>query len=133
MKKIEITGTTDDSGDLEVDTTDGVYAEINGYIEKVVMVYDDGATGADLTLTCEDEISETILVQANLGVADRIWYPRTSTNKVADGVEDTSVYTNKIMVFGDLKLVIANGGDTKNFKFEVYIDDGESAGLARRR
>lgn len=118
MEIIELTGTTDASGDLTITDTDIA----TGYVEKVVMDYDDGDTGADLTLTCEDAISEAILTAADLGTADAVFYPRTPASKVADGTAFTN-WADKIFVTGKFKAVIAQGGNAKNFRFLVYVSD----------
>ena len=119
MNIIQLTGTCSAGGALTITGTNNVV----GYVEKVVMDYDDGDTGADLTLTNEAVVSETILVVTNLGVADKTWYPRVSA---VDGT-DAGVFTNeqaaKNFVTGSFKAVIAQGGNAKNFKFLIYVSD----------
>ena len=50
MKIVELTGTCDASGDLTLTAESSTI----GYIEKIVMDYIDGDTGADLIVTNED-------------------------------------------------------------------------------
>lgn len=119
VKIIELAGTCTAGGALTVTDTTTVI----GYIETIVMDYDDGATGADIVLTCENgTATQAILTQANLGVADRTWYPRTLGNKVADGSAFTDPAT-KIFVAGAFKLVLTAGGVSKNFRFLIYVSD----------
>jgi len=102
MKIIELTGTTDALGALTITSADNV----QGFVQKVVMDYTDGDAIADLTLTNEGPTSESILVKADLGTADAVWYPRAIPNKVADG----SAFTDApipIFVTGTFKAVIA--------------------------
>ena len=119
MKIIELKGTCDGSGDLTITSTDSVV----GYVEKVVMDYDDGDTGADLVVTNENGTASTaIITKANLGTADATFIPRALGNKVTDG----SAFTDagcKIFVTGAFKAVIANGGVSKKFRFIVTVSD----------
>ena len=119
MRIIELSGTCDASGDLTITDTTNVV----GFVEKVVMDYDDGATLSDLTLTSEAVVSETILVVADIGVADKVWYPRVSAVDGADGAVFTNEQAAKSFVTGSFKVVIAQGGVSKNFKFLVYLSD----------
>lgn len=114
----ELTGTTDGSGDLTITDT----AIVKGYVEKIAMDYDDGDTGADMVVTSVGPVTQAILTQANLGTADDTYYPRTPCDAVADGAAFTN-WADKILVDGAFKIVIANGGNAKNFKFIVYVDE----------
>ncbi len=115
-----MTGTCDASGDLTITDTKQMRGK---FIEQIVMDYDDGDTGADMVVTCEDgTVSQAILTQANLGVADRTWYPRTLGHKVADGSAFTDPAT-KIFCVGAFKIVISAGGISKNFRFLIYCSD----------
>jgi len=118
MKIVELAGTCDGSGDLTVTGS----KKVVGFIEKIVMVYDDGATGADSVFTVEGLTSQAILTQANLGVADATYYPRTLANKIADGTAFTD-WADKMFAVGKPKVVISNGGVSKNFRFLVYLSD----------
>ena len=117
MKIIELAGKTDALGDLVITST----KKIVGHLEKIEMVYDDGDTGADVTFTSEGPISQPLTVITNAGVASLTWYPRTLANK-ADGTAFTDV-AEKIFIVGQPKVVIASGGNSKNFRFLVYVSD----------
>ena len=120
MEIVELAGTCDGSGDLTLTGTNQMSGK---FIETIVMDYDDGATGADIVVTAEDgTASQAIMTQADLGTADRTWYPRTLGNKVADGSAFTDPAT-KIFVVGAFKIVLANGGVSKNFRFLIYCSD----------
>lgn len=118
MKIIELTGTTDALGDL---TMTAGSSEV-GYVEKVVMDYDDGDTGADIVVTNEDGTTATaILTATNIGTADATWMPRVG-HKVADGTAFTDS-GDKVFVTGKMKIVVAQGGNAKNFRFLVTLTD----------
>ena len=121
MQILELTGTTDASGDL---TMTSAALKHPGYIEKVVHVHDDGSTTADLTLTFVHDVSEAVLTATDISQADHVYYPRTPANKVADAAAFTNwaerVYVHQGCTFSG---VVAQGGDTKNFKFLIYVSD----------
>ena len=119
MRIVELAGTCDASGDLTITSSQNVV----GYVEKVVMDYDDGATGGDLTLTNNYAVSENILVVTNLGTADLVWYPRSNAVDGADATAFTNEQAAKYFVTGSFKAVIAQGGVSKNFRFLVYLSD----------
>ena len=119
MNIIELTGTCDASGDLTLTATKSVI----GRIEKVVMDYSNGDTGADIVITNEDgTVSTAIMTLANLGTADATWQPRALCNKVTDGAAFTN-FGDKIFVTGKMKIVIANGGNAKIFRFLTTVSD----------
>jgi len=119
MQTIELAGTCDGSGDLTLTGTENVH----GFVETIVMDYDDGATGADIVVTCENgTASQAIITKANMGTADATLYPRTLGNKVADGSAFTDPAT-KMFCNGAFKIVIAQGGVSKNFRFLIYVSD----------
>jgi len=117
MKIIELTGTTDASGDLTVSASKAY----QGYLEKVLVVYVDGATGADLTLTEEGPISESILSITDVGTSSVALYPRLLAQK-SDGTNHT-VIGKRTLITGKPKLVVAQGGDTKVFRLLLYLSD----------
>jgi len=119
MRIVELSGTTDASGDLTMRETKNVV----GYVEKVVYVYDDGANHATLALTSEYAISEEILTDSNLEQTDIVWYPRVNAVDGADAAAFTNENAAKYFVTGDFKVVIADGGNSKNFKFLIYLSD----------
>jgi len=118
MRQIILSGRTSLGGTLTL-TSD---KSMVGYLEKIQMDYIDGATGADLTITGVSPVVEPILTVTNSGVADLTWYPRTLANKVADASAFTDV-AQKIYMHGFFKIVIANGGSQKDFKFIIITSD----------
>lgn len=118
MKIIELDGTTDASGDLIVTDTNNIV----GYVEKVVMDYDDAATGADLTLTENGVVSQPIITVTNAGTADLTWYPRATTVNVSN-TAFTEDQAARIFVTAPLKLVVAQGGSAKNVRLLAYLSD----------
>jgi len=118
MRSVELSGTTDAAGALTVTSGETVF----GFVEKIEMVYDDGATGADLVFTSEGPVSTPLLTVTNAGVADLVWYPRTLANKIADASAFTDVF-GKILVAGKFKVVVAQGGNAKNFRLIIYTSE----------
>ena len=114
---VTLEGTCDGAGDLTLTANKNTW----GYVEKIVMDYDNGDTGADIVVTNEDGAASTaIMTKANLGVADATFHPRSLGNKVADGSAFTDVAV-PIFVTGKMKMVISAGGISKNFKFHVTV------------
>lgn len=120
MKIVQLSGTTDALGALTMTASEAV----TGFIEKIIMDYDDGDTGADVVFTAvEGPLSTPVMTKADLGTADAAFFPRTPGNKVADGAAFTN-WADKIFVAGGkMKAVIASGGNAKNFKFLVVLSD----------
>jgi len=89
--------------------------------------YEPGAsgldTGADLTLTGETS-GVPILVKANAGTSTVWFYPRVFPNSNVDGAAGTDAFED-IRVFAErIKLVVAQGGDTKTGAMTIYTEEG---------
>lgn len=121
VKVIELTGTTTAGGALTVTSTQVV----TGYIEKVLMDYVDGDTGADITLTIEGGgVSQDVLTITNAGTSDLKIYPRKAIVDTANAAFAVP-FGNKLFMAGEtLKMVVAQGGATKVIRVLVYIADG---------
>ena len=117
FRQIELNGTCTAGGALTLTSENLV-----GYLEKIQMDYADGATGADFVITAISPVVEPVLTVTNAGVADVTWYPRVLANKVADASAFTDV-AQRIYMNGQLKIVVAQGGASKDFKFLVVIND----------
>ena len=75
------------------------------------------ATGADLTITIEDS-GVAVLTKADAGTSNVSYYPRAPNTEVADGSAGSAV--ELIPVVDDrLKVVVAQGGDTKTGEIEL--------------
>lgn len=121
MKIIELTGAVAADGTGTLTNTQ----KVHGYIEKIQMDYIDGATGADLTFSIEGITSQTILTITNAGTSDIAWYPRSAGTN-ATGTAYTNWATKYFMGKESLKVVIAEGGVSKSFRFLVYVSDGNA-------
>jgi hypothetical protein len=119
LYKTTATITTDGSGDATV----YLGSIIRGWIESIKYLPGTIATGADLTITV-DSAGTPVLTKANAGTSNLFFYPRALGSKVADG-SDGSEPTELIPVFEDrVKVVVAQGGDTKAGSIElIYRDD----------
>jgi len=117
MKIIELTGTTNASGVLSISGTKSV----TGYLEKIFMDYDDSTDTADLTFT--STYNGSILVQANAGSVDKIWYPRSLANKSTDGSAFANVAERFYFADEKLDVAVAQGGSVTNLRFIAVFSD----------
>ena len=118
-RQIELSGTCSAGGALTLQSTD----KISGLLEKIIYDYQDGATGSDFVITIESPVSEPVLTITNAGVADLTWYPRILCNKVADGSAFTDVIDKVLLAGSTIKIVVAQGGATKDFRFVAIVSD----------
>jgi hypothetical protein len=119
MKIVELTGTTSAGGDLTVTSAEAHL----GFLVKVVNDWVDLAATADLTLTEEAEMSQTLLVKVNAAQADATWYPRITASNPADGAVSGFTNQERAMITGKLKLVVAQGGNAATARVLVYLDE----------
>jgi hypothetical protein len=107
--------TTDGSGNATVESSD-VYI---GYLEALQLIDGDVADLVDIVVTCEQgDLSIPILTKADWNT-DQMVYPRVLQALNTDGTALTT-HTRHI-VSGKLKIVIAQGGDTKTGAVIFYI------------
>lgn len=115
MRRVRLDVTTDASGD----GTTSVSAGGIGSLYAVQLVDGDFADNVDVTITAEQgDLSIPLLTKANFNT-DQMVYPRIATAAVADGTALTD-YAEPL-VAGSLKVVIAQGGDTKSGSVICYI------------
>lgn len=114
MKRIKIPFTTATDGSA---TAYG--PAVVGTVYAVQTVDGDLADGVDITLTAENEdLSMPILVKADFNT-DGLYYPRVLQNLNTDG---TALTTHcEPLVYGRLKVVIAQGEAVKSGAVVVYI------------
>ena len=117
LNKVKLYGTTDGSGDLTVtDDTESL-----GGVFAVEWIDGDFADGVDLTLSyvsSDEGVSRNIFVVANAN-DDKIYYPRVLEHLDTDG-SDLTTHTYPL-VNGKLKMVVAQGGDTKTGGCIVHV------------
>lgn len=119
-QRISKTVTTDASGDATAYTEN-----IRGRLSQIRYVKNDYAAGVDFTIT-NDATGETIWTESNVNASKTI-APRQATHDTA-GV--ASLYAAggepveaQILLGNDrIKIVIAQGGDTKNGTFHFIFD-----------
>lgn len=111
---------TNASGDATVYLAPSINRGLNGFL--VLLKYNPGniETGADLTIT-GDSSGIPILTKANAGTSIAFYYPRALLNAVADGAEGAS--PSEFIPIRDerIKVVVANGGDTKTGSIEAVV------------
>jgi hypothetical protein len=116
----EGTITTDGSGDATI----YLGSKINGRV--IAIKYEPGSivTGGDLTIT--GETSEVaILAKTDAGTSDVWYYPRVLVNKNSDASAATDALTD-IFVFSErVKVVVAQGGDTKTGTITLYTEEDQ--------
>ena len=122
MRKLVFDITTNGSGAATVN------AELSVLGKLYAIEYQPGtiATGATLTITCEDGVySKPLLTKANAGTSNVEYYPRDLVNAVADGSALTGTSGgDRVQPFlsGKVKVVIASGGNTLTGKVIVYYE-----------
>lgn len=115
--KITVVSNTAGAGVATGNTT--LPQQVNGFLEWVYIDHDaaDAAT-ADTTITCEGNVSQTLLVQTN-SATDGMFYPRASIVTTANAaITDGSA---KIAVCGQLKGLIAQTDNSKTTNIYVAI------------
>lgn len=113
--------TTDGSGDATVYLTVGTNRKLSGQVHAIC--YEPGTIviGADLTITGETT-AVPILVKADAGTSNVWYHPRVIPNKNTDGAAFTDVAADIHVVDERIKVVVAQGGDTKTGTITVYIE-----------
>lgn len=102
----------------------GYTAVANGCVHAIRYVKTDYANGVDVTITTEVS-GQAVLTWTDINSSDSS-YPRAATNDVADVA---SLYAaagepveTLIPVAGErIKIVVAQGGDTKTGTFHIYV------------
>jgi hypothetical protein len=122
LRRFEVSVTTDASGDATVLTP-----YLSGYIHDIQYEKTDYADGVDFTITGE-ATGRTIWAQSSVNAAAIVAprQPRHSTAGVAElfAAGGTAV-TDRIALARDkVKIVVAQGGNTKTGNFVITVDDG---------
>lgn len=117
IQEVSITITTDGSGDATV----YLGSRLRGRVHAIKYAPGDLDTGADLTITGETTAVE-ILVKANAGTSTVWYYPRVIPNKNTDGSAFTDLAADIHVLNERIKVVAAQGGDTKTGTITAYVD-----------
>lgn len=123
LRRFEVTAVTNGSGAATAYTP-----YLSGYVHSIQYVKTDYADGVDFTITAEAN-GETIWTESNVNAA-AVKAPRQATHTTA-GVASLyasggTAVNDRIAVSRDrVKIVIAQGGDTKTGKFVILVDDGK--------
>ena len=104
--------TTSAGGDATVYTP-----VVNGGVHTIRYVYVDAATGADFVVTTE-VTNQPILTVTNAGTSSTQWQPRQAIHDAA-AAAITGQYDYVSVVNERIKVVIAQGGDTKTGTLEI--------------
>lgn len=117
LHKVTTTIVTNGSGDATV----YLGSKIRGYL--VALKYSPGTldTGADLVITGETS-GVPILTKSNAGTSDVWYYPRALPNAIADGAAGTIPHEFVALVNERIKVVMAQGGDTKTGTIEAICE-----------
>lgn len=122
IRKFEIPITTNGSGAA---TAYSPY--LSGYVDSIQYVKTDFADGVDFTITA-DETGEAILSLTDQNTATKLRprAPTHSTAGVASLYAGSGTAVNDRIALGRdrVKVVVAQGGDTKTGTIIVAIDDG---------
>jgi len=114
MRREVVSLTTDASGDV---TAFG--SALQGALYAIQLVDGTFDDGVDVTVTCENEdLSIPLLVGADWNT-DKMLYPRVLQNLNTDA---TALTTHcEPLVYGRIKVVIAQGGNAKSGKVICYV------------
>lgn len=118
MKKTTVKVTTAADGSATGTSTNWVF----GFLFRISYLPGTLDAGADLTITSEGPISQSLLVKANAGTSNVPLYPRTVSNAGNDGAAGTT-YDTLPLIDGKIKVVVAQGGDTKTGTLIFYYFD----------
>ena len=119
VQRHEVSVTTDASGDATAYTTRAV----NGRILEVIYTKDDFANGVDFTITSRNT-GQSIWAESDVNASKTV-LPRQTTHTTA-GVAAT--YDGAVAVLDhvhvsdeQIKIVVAQGGDTKSGTFTILV------------
>lgn len=120
LRRFVVSATTDGSGDATVYTP-----YFSGKVHSIRYVKTDFANGVDFTITA-DVTGDTVWAESNVN-ASATRYPRTATHSTAGAAALYAALGEavnaRISLGSDrLKLVVAQGGDTKTGAFHVTVD-----------
>jgi len=95
---------------------------ITGPVKTIKYEPGDIATGADLVVTGETT-AMPVLTKANAGTSTVFYHPRAVSNQVADGAASAITEVEVHLCQEQLKVVVAQGGDTKTGAITVWADE----------
>lgn len=118
MRKVRLDVTTDGSGDGTTQTTNESGIGLLYAVQLVDGTFDDGV---DVTITAvQGDLNVPLFVKADFN-SDQIVYPRVLQALSTDG---TALTTHCMpLVVGNVKAVVAQGGNAKSGSFILYILD----------
>ncbi len=118
IRHIKLYGTTDSLGALTVTST----LPVEGLLHAVEWIVGDLATGVDATLSIDrdDNAVDVTLLTLTDANAGKVYYPLVAASTNA-GADIAATY-QRMFVNGKLKLVVANGGNTKSGGCIVYFE-----------
>lgn len=120
ISRYRLKGTTDASGDATV-TSDKV---ARGKIKCIVLNIAALDAGADTAITSPDDIVDQTICNLTNNGADTVLYPKIlATLNTGGALTATGNTYEDYCIFSRLKAVIAQGGDTKAFTIDVYVEE----------
>lgn len=105
--------TTDSSGDAT-----GYTPVVTGKIVGVIYTKTDFADGVDFTITTETT-GQGLWTDTNVNASETV-YPKQQSDG-PDGAAITGVYQHVYLSHERVKIVVAQGGDTKSGTFDVLV------------
>lgn len=128
MKKYSVTVTTESDGTAEafIDEPSGTGRKITGKIHALIYTKVDYADTVDFTITLEGT-GEGVWTQLNRTATQKV-YPRVPVHDQVGGAVtydgSNEIYERLEMVQDRIKIVLAQGGDTKSGAFALVVDEG---------
>lgn len=97
--------------------------KLTGKVVGIKYTFGDLAAGADFTITGETSTSPIFTI-ADAGAANNFWIPRVLPHQHDDGSAFTDAAGDAPRLFNErIKVVTAQGGDTKTGTLTFYIED----------
>ncbi len=113
-----VTVTTDASGDATAYTTE----RLTGTVAAIIFTYTDYTAGAfDITITGENT-GLSLWVESNMAAASKTMNPVAQASLNTSGASLAGVYVPIVLCDERVKIIIAQGGDTKTGTFVVVVD-----------
>ena len=121
MDSIKLYGTTSSGGALTVQSD----SNVKGKLEYVEWIDGDLADGVDAVLSCvrNDNAADLTLLTLTDANNDQVYIPRGVVHSVAGVAQTLTPGDGRLLVNGQLKLVVSSGGNAKTGGCIVYVCD----------
>ncbi len=120
ITKYRLSGTTDASGNASVYSSHAVRGKIHTIVCDVGGLDDT----ADITITTPDEVVEQTILNLTNQADDVVIRPKVlATDNAGAALTNTANAYTDYCVFSRLKATVAQGGASKDFIIDVYVEE----------